>query len=194
MAFSWSSKVCRVKIGFLLGNVGTFPRNAILMGDKISWRSLLQRTFQVSAGTLPLLLPTSLITHDIVIKLAAGVKVTILEWYFQRQGQRPQQRGNPPMHQRWWLEISLGNWNNNYTLPLSLNHGCIFKVTFEQAWSRIVIQIHCWLWDSSLQSSFHQTRAAVVSSFLPKISKLSFNILLKIWNLSSKYEYSVFKS
>ena len=119
MAFSWSSKVCRVKISFLLGNVGTFPRNAILMGDKISWRSLLQRTFQVSAGTLPLLLPTSLITHDIVIKLATGVRVTILDWYFQCQGQRPQQRGNPPMHQRWWLEISLGNWNNNYTLSQS---------------------------------------------------------------------------
>ena len=188
MAFSWSSKVCRVKISFLLGNVGTFPRNAILMGDKISWRSLLQRTFQVSTGILPLL-PTSLIIHDIIIKLAVGVKVTIL----QRQGERPEQRGNPPMHQRWWLEISLGNWNNNYTLSLSVIHGCIFKVTFEQAWSRIVIQIHCWLWDSSLQSSFHQTRAAVVSSFLPKISKLSFNILLDISNLSSKYEYSVFR-
>ena len=81
MAFSWSSKVCRVKVSFLLGNVGTFPRNAILMGDKISWRSLLQRTFQVSAGILPLL-PTSSITHAIIFKLAAGVKVTSLSDIF----------------------------------------------------------------------------------------------------------------
>ena len=31
-----------------VGCVGTFPRNAILMGDQISRRSLLQRTLQVS--------------------------------------------------------------------------------------------------------------------------------------------------
>ena len=32
---------------FFPGRVGTFSRNAILVGDQISWRSLLQRTLQV---------------------------------------------------------------------------------------------------------------------------------------------------
>ena len=42
------SLMLRIVKRYFQGCVGTFPRNAILMGDQISRRSLLQRTLQVS--------------------------------------------------------------------------------------------------------------------------------------------------
>ena len=78
----------RIVKRYFQGCVGTFPRNAILMGDQISRRSLLQRSLQVSLD-FPFL---NKIWSD-----------------YQHQDQWFKQRGNSTMYQRRWLEIPLGN-------------------------------------------------------------------------------------
>ena len=190
MAFSWSSKVCRVKISFLLGNVGTFPRNAILMGDKISWRSLLQRTFQVGAGTLPLLLPTSLITHDIVIKLAAGVKVTSLSDIYNA-------RVNDLSKEAILQCINDGDLRFLSVIEI------IIKPSLSNSW--LHFQWNFGFWTNSIKdansNSLLTLRFFIANIFSPNsccsgifVSSLNIQILLEISKLSSRYEYSVLKT
>ena len=189
MAFSWSSKVCRVKISFLLGNVGTFPRNAILMGDKISWRSLLQRTFQVSAAILPLL-PASSITHDMIIKLANGMKITSLSDIFNA-------RVNDLSKEAILQCINDGDLRFLSVIEIMI------KPSLSNSW--LHFQWNFGFWTSLIKdansNSLLTLRFFIANIFSPNsccsgifVSSQNIKILLEISKLSSRYEYSVLKT
>ena len=93
----WCCKGKGALLKFFPGCVGTFSRNAILMGDQISWCSLLQRTLQV--------LPWFLTFHlsDIWHQISLSDQHP-----YPHQDQWLKQRSNPTMHQRGWLEIPHG--------------------------------------------------------------------------------------